>query len=168
MIKIMKISLIVLTSQLLLGCSAPQERHLQADHQVAHHTIDRTQYTEQLYGFWLGTSIANWTGLVTEMDKIGSIGEIQTGTFYTRADWGQADHPNIWSEGKASDISPTIDFVFMDEDSIWGADDDTDIEYIYQELLLQHESSILTGDQIRQGWLKHIRTEEENYLSTYG
>ena len=164
----MKISLIVLTSQLLLGCSAPQERHLQADHQVAHHTIDRTQYTEQLYGFWLGTSIANWTGLVTEMDKIGSIGEIQTGTFYTRADWGQADHPNIWSEGKASDISPTIDFVFMDEDSIWGADDDTDIEYIYQELLLQHESSILTGEQIRQGWLKHIRTEEENYLSTYG
>ena len=27
------------------------------------------------------------TGLVTEMDKIGNIGEIKTGAFYTRDDW---------------------------------------------------------------------------------
>lgn len=43
--------------------------------------ISRAEYANQLYGFWLGQSIANWTGLVTEMDKIGNIGEIKTGGF---------------------------------------------------------------------------------------
>jgi hypothetical protein len=38
--------------------------------------ISRDQYYDQLYGFWLGQNIANWTGLVTEMDKIGNIGEM--------------------------------------------------------------------------------------------
>ncbi|MEO0874967.1 MAG: ADP-ribosylglycohydrolase family protein [Bacteroidota bacterium] len=126
--------------------------------------INRDQYANRLYGFWLGTCIANWTGLVTEMDKIGNIGEIQTGDFYTRVDWGKPDQPNIWSEGTPSDISPTIDFVFIGPDSIWGADDDTDIEYIYQELLSQNQTTMLSGEQIRDGWLKHIRAEEENYL----
>ncbi|MGB1362944.1 MAG: hypothetical protein ACPG7V_06780, partial [Flavobacteriaceae bacterium] len=32
-------------------------------------SISRDQYKDQLYGFWLGQCIANWTGLVTEMDK---------------------------------------------------------------------------------------------------
>lgn len=32
--------------------------------------ISREKYSDQLYGFWLGQSIANWTGLITEMDKI--------------------------------------------------------------------------------------------------
>ena len=41
--------------------------------------IDRDKYSEKLEGFWLGQSIANWTGLITEMDKIGNIGEIKTG-----------------------------------------------------------------------------------------
>lgn len=127
-------------------------------------TINRDHYRDQLYGFWLGTCIANWTGLVTEMDKIGNIGEIKTGDFYTRADWGKPDQPSIWGRGMPSNISPTIDFVFAAEDSLWGADDDTDIEYIYQELLLQHKTSILTGVQIREGWLTHIKPEEENYL----
>jgi hypothetical protein len=36
--------------------------------------IDRKSYHNKLYGFWLGQCIANWTGLVTEMDKIGNIG----------------------------------------------------------------------------------------------
>lgn len=78
-------------------------------------TVSRKQYTDKLYGFWLGQCIANWTGLVTEMDKIGNIGEIQTGDFYTRKDWGKTDQPNIWSPGKPSDLSPTIDFVFRGE-----------------------------------------------------
>ena len=39
--------------------------------------LSRKNYCNQLYGFWLGQSIANWTGLVTEMDKIGNIGEIR-------------------------------------------------------------------------------------------
>jgi hypothetical protein len=61
-------------------------------------------------------------------------------------------------------ISPTIDFVFVDEGGAWGSDDDTDIEYIYQYLHYVNESSILTGNQIRKGWLKHIKKEEENFL----
>lgn len=126
--------------------------------------IDRAVYYDKLQGFWLGTSIGNWTGLVTEMDRIGNIGEIKTGDFYTRDDWGKPDQPSIWSEGIPSALSPVIDFVFAGPDSIWGADDDSDIEYIYQELLLDNQTSVLTGDQIRNGWLKHIRHEEENYL----
>ncbi len=126
--------------------------------------ISRTRYYNQLYGFWLGQCIANWTGLVTEMDKIGDIGELQTGAFYTRNDWGKPDQPSIWGEGVPSDLSPTIGFVFKEEGEIWGADDDTDIEYIYQELLDTHQTSILTGKQIRDGWLHHIKSDEENYL----
>lgn len=126
--------------------------------------IDRAQYAEKLQGFWLATCIANWTGLVTEMDKIGNVGELKTGPFYTREDWGQPDQGSIWAAGIPSNLSPTISFVFADEDTLWGSDDDTDIEYIYQELLLQNQTSFLTGEQIRNGWMKHIKPEEENYL----
>ena len=126
--------------------------------------LSRAEYKESLYGFWLGQCIANWTGLVTEMDKIGNIGEIQTGPFYTREDWGQPDQPSIWGEGLPSSLSETIDYVLIGKDSIWGADDDTDIEYIYQELLLANQTSILSPEQIREGWLRHIRQEEENFL----
>ncbi|MDH3795828.1 MAG: ADP-ribosylglycohydrolase family protein, partial [Flavobacteriaceae bacterium] len=122
--------------------------------------ISREKYYDQLYGFWLGQCIANWTGLVTEMDKIGNIGDIKTGEFYTREDWGKPDQPSIWGEGKPSDISPTIDFVFKNPDEIWGADDDTDIEYMYQHLLYNNKSSLLSPEQIRNGWLKHIIAEE--------
>ena len=126
--------------------------------------ISRDKYADQLYGFWLGQCIANWTGLVTEMDKIGNIGEIRTGVFYTREDWGKPDLPSIWGEGLPSNLSATIDFVFKDTNEIWGSDDDTDIEYIYQQLLFDHKTNILTPEQIRAGWLKHIKPEEENYL----
>jgi len=126
--------------------------------------ISRSRYHDGLYGFWLGQCIANWTGLVTEMDKIGNVGEIKTGNFYTREDWGGLDQPNIFSNGEPSKLSTTIDFVFEDENGVWGADDDTDIEYIYQYLMHENQTSILTGEQIRDGWLKHIMVEEENYL----
>lgn len=130
----------------------------------SHLILSKAKYTDQLYGFWLGECIANWTGLVTEMDKIGNIGDIKTGDFYTRDDWGKPDQPSIWAEGIPSDLSPTIDFVFRDENDLWGSDDDTDIEYIYQFLLDQHQTVYLTGEQIRDGWLKHIKAEEQNYL----
>jgi hypothetical protein len=126
--------------------------------------ISRDKYETQLYGFWLGQCIANWTGLVTEMDKIGNIGEIKTGDFYTREDWGKLDQPSIWGEGLPSDLSSTIDFVFRDSSEIWGSDDDTDIEYMYQYLLYTNRTSILSPEQIRDGWLKHIKHDEENYL----
>lgn len=124
--------------------------------------ISRSVYKDKLYGFWLAQCIANWTGLITEMDKIGIQNpEGKGGGFYTRADWGQADQLNIWG---MSDLSDTITFMYAKKDSIWGADDDTDIEYIYQELLNQHQTTQLTGAQIREGWIKHIHQEEENYL----
>ncbi len=126
--------------------------------------VSRAAYADKLYGFWLGQCIANWTGLVTEMDKVGNVGETKTGDFYTREDWGTPDLPSIWGQGVPSDLSETIDFVFRDEDEVWGADDDTDIEYMYQHLLYTNQTSILSGEQIRAGWLKHIKHEEENYL----
>ena len=126
--------------------------------------ISRSDYADKLYGFWLAQCIANWTGLVTEMDKVGNIGETKTGDFYTREDWGKPDLPNIWSGDTPSDLSETIDFVFRGEDEIWGADDDTDVEYMYQHLLYTNKTSMLTGEQIQKGWLKHMKHEEENYL----
>ena len=127
-------------------------------------TLSRTDYAEKLEGFWLGACIANWTGLVTEMDKIGNIGEIRTGDFYTREDWGSPDQPSIFNPGVPSELSETIDFVFRDQDELWGADDDTDIEYMYQFLLDRYQTAILSPEQIRDGWLTHIRAEEENFL----
>lgn len=126
--------------------------------------LSRQEYSNQLYGFWLGQCIANWTGLITEMDKIGNIGEIKTGDFYTRENWGKPDQPSIWGQGIPSALSPTIDFVFRDTTEVWGADDDTDIEYMYQQLMYDHKTSSLTPNQIQEGWLKHIRSKEENYL----
>jgi len=120
--------------------------------------ISRDSYRDKLYGFWLGQCIANWTGLVTEMDKIG--GEGLHGEFYTRENWGKPDQPNIWSEGSPSDLSENIDWVLEEEGGIWGADDDTDIEYIYQSLLLKHQTSVLSGEQIRDGWMQHIFSDE--------
>ena len=126
--------------------------------------ISRAEYSENLYGFWLGQSIANWTGLVTEMDKIGNIGEIKTGDFYTRNDWGKKDQRNIWEDESIDKSDVKIDYVFKNKTESWGADDDTDIEYMYQYLLNFYETSILTPNQIRDGWLKHIKKMEENFL----
>ncbi len=120
--------------------------------------LSKADYQDRLEGFWLGQCIANWTGLVTEMDKIG--GQGPHGEFYTREDWGQPDQPSIWGQGVPSDLSSTIDWVLVDQGGTWGADDDTDIEYMYQHLLLENNTSILTGEQIRQGWLKHIYSDE--------
>lgn len=135
--------------------------------------VSRQAYSDRLQGFWLGQCIANWTGLVTEMDKIG--GDGPHGEFYTRDDWGKPDQPSIWGQGAPSDLSATIDWVFEDENGVWGADDDTDIEYMYQHLLLANQVTRLSGEQIRDGWLKHIYSddntpfvnadgERENYL----
>ena len=121
--------------------------------------VSRQAYVDKLYGFWLGQCIANWTGIVTETDKIG--GEGPAGEFYTRDDWGQPDQVNI-----RGGISTTIDWVLVDEDEIWGADDDTDIEYIYQHLLLNHQTSVLSGEQIRDGWLTHIYSDENTPFTT--
>ena len=126
--------------------------------------ISKKNYAEKLHGFWLGECIANWTGLVTEMDKIVNIVDIKTGKFYTRDNWGKQDYPSIWGKGIPSDLSPTIDFVLRDSSQVWGSDDDTDIEYIYQHLLFENKTTILTPKMISDGWLKHIKHQEENFL----
>lgn len=128
-------------------------------------TVSRAEYVEKLHGFWLGQCIANWTGIITEMDKTG--GEGDRGKFYTRADWGTTVRSRRWG----GELGPpkTIDWVRRGPDEIWGADDDTDIEYMYQYLLANSDSTRLTGEEIRDGWLKHIYDEEsapngENFL----
>ena len=122
--------------------------------------VSRNDYFNKLKGFWLAQCIANWTGLVTENDKIGNIGKSKTGDFYTREDWGKKDELNLPS----NKVDRFIDFVFEGTDGMWGADDDTDIEYMYQHLLYMNKTSKLSGNQIRDGWLKHIKHEEQNYL----
>jgi len=168
-----KMSVIIFSLIFVISCTNKKNSNDQFDPNLTYKTyssntsdriISRSDYADKLYGFWLGECIANWTGLITEMDKIGNIGDVKTGDFYTRDNWGGPDQPNIWSGDKPSDLSPTIDFIFAKPDSVWGADDDTDIEYIYQHLLYENRTSILTGEHIRDGWLKHIKAKEENYL----
>ena len=123
--------------------------------------ISRKNYVDRLEGFWLGQSIANWTGLITEMDKIKP-------PFYTDENWGKSDQKNIWGY-YVSPKDTIIDFYLIKKGKPWGADDDTDIEYMYQHLLDENNTSILTPTQIREGWLNHIYSNEtapsgENYL----
>ena len=113
---------------------------------------------DRWHGFWLGQSIANWTGLVTEMDKLG--GDGPHGEFYRRSDWGGPDQPAIWDGDTPSAISPTIDFVLRRPGELWGADDDTDIEYIYLWTLYQSGQTKLTPEAIREAWLTHIYDEQ--------
>jgi len=173
--KILKYSFSFLLLSLLINCTSEHKKTTNSlkDPNLIYNIyvpqesdiiISRYEYAENLEGFWLGQCIANWTGLVTEMDKIGNIGEIKTGDFYTSEDWGKQDEPSIWGEGIPSNLSENIDFVTKPVDSIWGSDDDTDVEYIYQHLLYKNKTSILTGEQIRNGWLEHIKQEEENFL----
>lgn len=117
-------------------------------------TLSRAEYAERLHGFWLAQCIANWTGLVTEFDKDGDLDK----AFYTDESWGAPDEPTIWNgqSGRA-----TIDYVFVDPGGTWNADDDTDLEYMYQFLVDQHGTARLSGEQIRDGWVAHIYSESE-------
>jgi hypothetical protein len=95
--------------------------------------IDRSAYADRLRGFWLGACIANWTGLQTE-------GWYIEPPYLTDDDW----------DGYG--------FVLSHEGEVWAADDDTDIEYVYQHLLTELEVTVLTPEQIREGWLAHFNT----------
>lgn len=125
-----------------------------------------TPNINSLEGFWLGLSIANWTGLITEMDRVKP-------PFYTDADWGTRDRKNIW--GLYVPHSRKIDFYWLARGQPWGADDDSDMEYLYLHLMTEHASPLLTARQIRDGWIKHIYSnadapipagakERENFL----
>ncbi|MCA1929064.1 ADP-ribosylglycohydrolase family protein [Rheinheimera sp.] len=128
------------------------------------HTLNKKLYADKVHGFWLGLSIANWTGLVTEMDKIG--GDGPAGQFYTRKDWQGKDQPSIWGQGIPSNLSDTIDWVVADKDEVWGSDDDSDIEYIYLKLMHDSKTPLLSAEQIRDGWLAHIYKDSETPFKT--
>lgn len=121
--------------------------------------ISRSHYQAQLQGFWLGLSIGNWTGLITEMDKIGGTGS--SGQFYRRTDWGGPDQPSIWGQGIPSELSKVIDWYLVQEPQAWGSDDDSDIEYIYLQLMHRLQQPLLNAEQIRAGWLAHIYTDQQ-------
>lgn len=92
--------------------------------------INRTVYKDKLRGFWLGSCIANWTGLPTENRRTDF-------PFFTDEDFGP---------GK-------IDYIL--DQNPWGADDDTDVEYVYQ-IAIEKNSYMLTGEQISSAWQEHM------------
>jgi hypothetical protein len=67
----------------------------------------------------------------------------------------------LQTEGERTSIPYYTDddwdrFGFVLNQGLWSADDDTDIEYIYQHALETYETEILTPEQIRDQWLEHI------------
>jgi hypothetical protein len=143
----------------LSGCSQNNVKKAFDTSVIKHsefYTVSRSEYLVKLQGFWLGQSIANWTGLITEMDKVGTDA---TMPFYTDEDWGSKDLPAIWGDGVPH--SKIIDFYFVKTGQPWGSDDDTDIEYMYQYLHEVHKTGQLTAAQIRDGWLTHIYSEQD-------
>lgn len=99
--------------------------------------VDRTAYADRLRGFWLGSSVANWTGLPTENVRAEP-------PFFDDDDW-------LKPLGREGEV---LDYVL--ESDPWGADDDTDIEYVYQMALEKYGSHMLTGEQIAAQWQEHI------------
>ena len=119
-------------------------------------SIDIKDYKNRIHGFWLGQNIGNWTGLITEMDKIGTQA---TMPFYTDNDWGGADQRTFW--GEFVPHSSEINFYLVTAGNHWGADDDTDMEYLYAHLHSTNQVTKLTPTEIRDGWLKHIYSEDD-------
>ena len=107
-------------------------------------TINKTAFKDKLRGYWLGSCIANWTGLKTEGVKLG---DRNPPDYFTDNDW----HTTIIKNGTESVY---LDYV-LDQDP-WGSDDDTDIEYIFWHAMETYATSKLTGVQIRDQWLEHI------------
>lgn len=147
-----RLSLLLLGLCCVNGLPASAEGAATAEPRTADLVLSREAFGEKLEGFWLGQCIANWTGLTSE-------GLRKKAPFFTDEDWGIAR-----SGSNEHQKSRQIDFVLVEKGSAWGADDDTDIEYLYQSLLEESERSVLTPEQIRAGWLKHIKLEENNFL----
>lgn len=151
------LSLVILCSLFIRCNNRSSENKVSTDSVVSEEAM-----LDKFHGFWLGQCIANWTGLITEMDKIGGEGKDGKGAgFYTSADWGGPDSPNIWG---SNNYAEKIDFYLVDQSGIWGADDDTDIEYIYQHAIDSLGNPLLSGEDIRNAWLNHIKPDEENFL----
>jgi hypothetical protein len=113
---------------------------------AAEMVISRSDYIRRLEGFWLGQNVANRTSIVTENVR-------QEAPFYTDEDWGLKKGRN----GKL------IDWVLVLEGETFTADDDTDIEYMYQHTMYNKKKSILSPEDIRDAWLNHIEVHESGH-----
>jgi hypothetical protein len=105
--------------------------------------IDQAAYQQRLRAMWLATCIANWTGLTTEGRRTGQVGGPP---MLTDQQWGTFPFPEApWSY---------VTFqLFQDP---WGADDDTDIEYVYVDALHERGATRLSPDDLRDEWRRHI------------
>ena len=110
--------------------------------------LTRQAYADRLRAMWLTECIANWTGLVTENTRI-------LPPFLTDEDWGT-------QQGNPTMNGGWIDYVFQ---APWGADDDTDIEYIYLEAVTSHGRAMLRPEEIRQAWVDHIENGVNVWVS---
>jgi hypothetical protein len=100
-------------------------------------SINKKAYEDWLRGFWLGSCIANWTGLPTENARTSP-------PFFTDANWQTPSGHN----------GAVLDYVLNNDP--WGADDDTDIEYVYQHAMEKYDNHMLTPVQISKEWKSHI------------
>jgi len=75
---------IIIICLMFIGC----ENNSNPISNKANVIIYKDVYKNKLEGFWLGQCIGNWTGLITEMDKIGIAHEGKGEGFYTRKNWG--------------------------------------------------------------------------------
>lgn len=103
--------------------------------------IDEALYADRLRAMWMAESVANWTGLKTEACR-------QSAPFLTDADW----NTNV--------CNGYLDFNTFSNP--WGADDDTDIEYVYLHALANASrpggvvATTLSPIEIRDAWVAHI------------
>ena len=67
--------------QAIPGSARTNLKHQASAPRSTDRILSRSGYADKLYGFWLGQCIANWTGLVTEMDKICDTPQYKTGKF---------------------------------------------------------------------------------------
>lgn len=95
--------------------------------------LDRADYESRLHAMWQALCIANWTGIRGEGQRINP-------PFPTDADWG-------------TDLGRgVLEYVFQNP---WGADDDSDIEYVALSLLT-HDGILPSPGAWRQAWTDHV------------
>lgn len=105
--------------------------------------VSRTEYQERLRGMWLAENVANWTGLLTEFQR-------KQAPFFRDEDWG-TNQGRVLDEGSSRG---RIELNFLDP---WGADDDTDIEFMYMRAMTEAGTTHLTPSDIRDTWQRHIQ-----------
>lgn len=102
--------------------------------------LARSTYLDRLAAMWMGESIANWTGLITE-------GRHNEPPYLTDKDWG-----GRYEHSRAGSAVNVLSYNFQDP---WLSDDDTDMEYVHLAAMTKRGDPYLNSDDIRQAWLRH-------------